>query len=401
MNQAASCWPITRLGKIISHRKEFIEIDDTEKYKRCRVQLHAKGIVLRDEVEGITIKTKKQQVCRAGELLVAEIDAKVGGFGIVPTELEGAIVSSHYFLYTLNPLKIESAFINYFVKTPFFRDQVKAQGSTNYAAIRPNQVLDYEIPLPPVSEQHRIVAKIKRLTGKVEEAQRLRGQNDTSTNKIISGILAKIIGRLEEKFGTIGLEDIIINAGYGTSKKCFSDRMEGSTPILRIPNVISEKISNTNLKYTNLSEKELEKVGLRVGDLLIVRTNGSADLVGRCAVVKALNEPTGFASYLIRIQPDTKKISSDYLQRCLWHMRVSGQLFDLARTTAGQYNVSLGRIRPGRIPLPSLEEQKSIIEYLDDLQTKIDDLKAIQAKTAVELDAMLPSILDKAFKGEL
>jgi len=78
-------WPMVPLGEIISYRKEFIQIDDVEIYKRCRVKLHAQGIVLRDEVPGTEIKTKKQQVCKAGEFLVAEIDVKVGGFGIVPT----------------------------------------------------------------------------------------------------------------------------------------------------------------------------------------------------------------------------------------------------------------------------------------------------------------------------
>ena len=78
-------WPMVPLGEIISYRKEFIQIDDAETYKRCRVKLHAQGIVLRDKVPGTEIKTKKQQVCKAGEFLVAEIDVKVGGFGIVPT----------------------------------------------------------------------------------------------------------------------------------------------------------------------------------------------------------------------------------------------------------------------------------------------------------------------------
>ena len=95
----SSVWPIVELGSVVKQRKEFIEINDLDIYKRCRVQLHSKGIVLRDEVQGAEIKTKKQQVCRAGEFLVAEIDAKVGGYGIVPNSLNGAIVSSHYFLF--------------------------------------------------------------------------------------------------------------------------------------------------------------------------------------------------------------------------------------------------------------------------------------------------------------
>ena len=40
-------WPMVSLGEVLSHRKQFIEIDDTQTYKRCRVQLHAQGVVLR------------------------------------------------------------------------------------------------------------------------------------------------------------------------------------------------------------------------------------------------------------------------------------------------------------------------------------------------------------------
>lgn len=77
-----AAWPQVPLGEVLTHRKEFVEVDDLATYRRPRVKLHAQGIVLRDEVEGSLIKTKKQQVCRAGEFLVAEIDAKVGGFGM-------------------------------------------------------------------------------------------------------------------------------------------------------------------------------------------------------------------------------------------------------------------------------------------------------------------------------
>ena len=137
-------WPITKLGEVLLHRKEFITIDDLTNYKRPRVQLHVQGIVFRDEVPGALIKTKTQQVCRAGEFLVAEIDAKVGGFGIVPKSLDGSIVSSHYFLFVIDESKLDRRFLDSFIRTPAFREQVAAQGSTNYAAIRPAHVLGYE-----------------------------------------------------------------------------------------------------------------------------------------------------------------------------------------------------------------------------------------------------------------
>jgi type I restriction enzyme, S subunit len=97
-------------------------------YKRPRVQLHAQGIVQRDEVPGALIKTKAQQVCRAGEFLVAEIDAKVGGFGIVPASLDGSIVSSHYFLFLVDEAKLTLGFLDYFIRTPAFREQGSRTG---------------------------------------------------------------------------------------------------------------------------------------------------------------------------------------------------------------------------------------------------------------------------------
>jgi len=106
----------------VRHRKEFIRIDDFTQYTRARVQLHWRGIVERDRLEGAVIKTKSQQVARTGELLVAEIDAKVGGVGIVPPELEGAVVSSHYFLFEID----ESKFIvEAKLKVKYFIDMKK------------------------------------------------------------------------------------------------------------------------------------------------------------------------------------------------------------------------------------------------------------------------------------
>lgn len=162
-------WRNVALGEVLKHRKEFILLDDTEHYKRCRVQLHAKGVVLRDTVPGSDIKTKRQQVCHAGEFLVAEIDAKMGGFGIVPESLEGAVVSSHYFLFEIDGTKLDRSFLDYFIRTTGFRNQVEAQGSTNYAAIRPASVLGYQIPLPPLAEQQAIVSRLDTLADKVRQ----------------------------------------------------------------------------------------------------------------------------------------------------------------------------------------------------------------------------------------
>lgn len=158
-----SGYPLVSLNAILRLRKEFVTIEDTEEYKRVRVQLHQRGLVLRDLVLGTAIKTKKQQLVRSGDVLVAEIDAKVGGFGVVPEDLDGAIVSSHYFLYEIDTDVADSEFVAHLMQWSELADQVAAQGSTNYAAIRETDFLTYQVPLPPIDEQRSIAHRLDRL----------------------------------------------------------------------------------------------------------------------------------------------------------------------------------------------------------------------------------------------
>lgn len=166
-----SHYQLVKLSEVIKLRKEFISINDDILYKRCRVQIQGKGVVLRDEVLGKEIKTKKQQVCKKDDFLVAEIDAKVGGYGIVPAELEDAIVSGHYFLFEINILKLLPNFLGLVIKQTQFSKQVKSTGSTNYAAIRPYHVLDYQIPLPSLKVQEKYVASYNE---KIQKAKNLK-----------------------------------------------------------------------------------------------------------------------------------------------------------------------------------------------------------------------------------
>ncbi|QGN55904.1 restriction endonuclease subunit S [Novosphingobium sp. Gsoil 351] len=166
-------WKEVPLGEVIRQRKSFITIDDDVTYKRCRVQTSARGVVLRDAVPGGEIKTKKQQVCRAGDFLVAEIDAKAGGYGLVPSSLEGAVVSSHYFLFEVDEAELDREYLGWFSRTGRFFNQVRAVGSTNYAAIRPGSVLQYTMPLPPLCEQRRIVAQLDTAATAVTRAEKL------------------------------------------------------------------------------------------------------------------------------------------------------------------------------------------------------------------------------------
>ncbi len=158
-------WWWADLGKALEQRKQFILVEDEERYQRVTVQLHGRGILPRDHVLGKAIKTKKQQVVAAHDFLVAEIDAKMGGFGIVPASLAGGIVSSHYFTFAINTDLLLPAFLEVFIRTGFLTRAilVHVRGSLNYAAIRPRHVLGIQFPFAEPTTQETLIAQIKQV----------------------------------------------------------------------------------------------------------------------------------------------------------------------------------------------------------------------------------------------
>lgn len=257
-----------------------------------------------------------------------------------------------------------------------------------------------ELP-PPIAEQRRIVARIEELAAKIEEVRGLREGAIEVLRLLSERKLSETFSQLSTRYSSKELSTIILKSEYGTSTKCGFQKGSESIPVLRIPNVSSEEVNFHEIKYGILSEKEAEKTTLKQGDVLIVRTNGSADLVGRSAVVPDLSEDVSFASYLIRLRCNQEIVTPAYLQLTLKYLRTSGQLFDLARTTAGQYNVSLGRLNSSKIPLPPLTLQSEIVENFHNLQRNINLVEKERIEALKEFDALLPAILDKAFKGEL
>jgi type I restriction enzyme S subunit len=263
-------------------RKEFITIDDLHSYKRARVQLHAQGILLKDEIPGALIKTKRQQVIRAGEFLVAEIDAKVGGFGIVPQTLEGAIVSSHYFVFQSRRGRLSERFLGWITKAPAFRQQVEAQGSTNYAAIRPNDVLGYRIPLPSLDDQRIIVERIDDVASKLLEAQTLRAASLLEIDALrrthsrqLFGSLSESIIPLEEACLEI-VDNLHTNPQYSET---------GTVPCIRSPDVGYGELDLDSARKTD--EHEYSRRTVRgepqTDDIVLVREGGGT---GKCAIVR-------------------------------------------------------------------------------------------------------------------
>ena len=103
----------------------------------------------------------------------------------------------------------------------------------------------------------------------------------------------------------------------------------------------------------------------------------------------------------MRLRPDRTKMSPDFLVYALIAPSVRSQVEEIGKTTAGNIGISGANAKSFIVSVPPIDQQNRIVAELDALQAKVDALKKLQTDTSAELDALLPSILDKAFKGEL
>ncbi len=198
-------------------------------------------------------------------------------------------------------------------------------------------------------------------------------------------------------WGRLGacLEDL----RYGTSVKC---TFEGEgVPVLRVPNIASGQLDLDELKYGPLTTRQLESLRLRQGDVIVCRTNGSLDLVGKAAVFGNLPGDYAFASYLIRLRTDSSTLLPDYLHLVLSAPIGRDQIEQRASTTAGQYNLNREILRNTLLPIPSLREQRELVDAASALLAIADRLekRVILARECAE--QLTSGILRRAYLGEL
>jgi len=161
-------------------------------------------------------------------------------------------------------------------------------------------------------------------------------------------------------------------------------------------NIQNGSLDLSDLKYLHLSDKERTGFLLQKDDIVVNRTN-SAELVGKCAVFN-LEEDFSFASYLIRLRLDKERADSKLIAAYINSPIGRAYMLSEKRQMTGQANVNSTKLKALPIALPGLPEQRRIVAGMDMLKSEVDRLKQLQAETTAELDAMLPSILDKTLK---
>lgn len=238
------------------------------------------------------------------------------------------------------------------------------RGSTNFY-LNPSDIDPYEFYIPSLNEQQ----KIAKLFLAIENT--LNNYKNTLKKLLVlkkSYLNSTITQGISEGWPLVLFDSILIDTQYGISKKS-EFQSEGRVPILGIPNIVAGDTDFSKIAWVKITNSEFEKYKIHKNDILIVRTNGNPNYVGRCVTLKIFPENSVYASYLIKLKVHENIAIPSYIEAIINSDFLRANLQHEIRSSAGNYNLNTQGIRKQLIPLPPIETQKGILNILETINT--------------------------------
>jgi type I restriction enzyme S subunit len=276
-------------------------------------------------------------------------------------------------------------------------------GSTNQVELSRPAVLAMPVPLPPKTEQRRIVAKLDALTARLARARTELDRVGALVERLRQSAFAilfdasGILHRYGERTPYLALLDFVSSTFYGP-RIAESAYVSAGVPTLRTSDIGAwGQLKAQNPPQVRVSDRDMEKWALRDGDLVVTRTGAT---IGKCALYKSEMGPALPSAYLIRIRLNLNLVRPEYV--LLFLLSPSGQeQLAAGRTATAQPNINAKAILGLSLPAPSLRVQELVIIALRSMLARADRLEAEAARARALLDRLEAAILAKAFRGEL
>jgi len=286
----------------------------------------------------------------------------------------------------------------------------QATSSITVKHLSSRTVGDIPLPIPPRKEQDRLVAAIEEHLSRLDAAvaglkrvllQLSRYRAAVLKAAVEGGLAPTGTGRSEEDGLPTGWrwETVVTLAervDYGTSAKTAE---AGDIPVLRMGNIREGTLVLESLRYLPANHREFPDLLLQAGDVLFNRTN-SAELVGKSAVYRGHPYPCSFASYLIRVRlrPDCLPEFFAAVLNSVYGRRWIGEVVS---QQVGQANVSGGKLKNFRIPLPPQNVQRLIIAEMERCFSLAVAVEGQVASGLMRAQRLRRSVLRRAFEGKL
>ncbi|EAH9491508.1 restriction endonuclease subunit S [Campylobacter coli] len=321
--------------------------------------------------------------------LYISIAGTIGKSGIIPKELNGAILTENAVKLEYIQNNISNKFMYFFTLSNIFKTQI--QTSTKIVAqpkLAITRLKQIQIPLPPLKEQERIVGILDESFAKIDESIKILEQNLLNLDELMQSALQKAFNplkdnakenyKLPQSWEWKSLEEISenISAGGDKPKNC----TESKTAKNQIP-VYANGVNNNGLVgYTDKAT--------------IIKPSLTISARGTIGFVCIRKEPYFPIVRLISLIPCENILCLHYLYFCLNFFIAKGEGSSIPQLT-------IPKFKSLQIPLPSLKKQETITKHLDFIFEKAKALKELYTKELKDYEELKQSLLNKAFKGEL
>lgn len=404
MNVFPKGWRIAYFKEFLTRADRRVTLDDSQPYKCVGVRWYGMGAFVRKETLGMTINRKQQWVIKEGDIVYNKLFAWKGAFAIADTSVDGCIVSDKFPTYTVNQELIMPSLLAYYFHTPqpAYQAQTLSKGAAAVSklTLNPPQFWDLTIPLPPMEEQRRIVARIEQLTAKIEEARRLRKEATSETDALLNSLVDELLAQVDKK-SSWRIEPIAVFAEINPSR-AGNVNLAPADLVSFVPMKAVDDITGTIAWPEPRPYTEVAKgyTWFKEGDVIFARITPCMQN-GKAAIARNLVNGVGFGSTEFHVIRPGPQITAEWIHAIVRHKAFRDEAAAHFKGTAGQQRVPQSFLEKKEIPVPPLPEQHQIITYLNGLVVKVDALKRLQAATVTEFDALLSSILDRTFKGGL
>lgn len=377
-----SRWPSVPLGELLTPSSDRVQLDPDQTYAQVTARLWGKGLALRGVVKGSEIAAAQQNRVSTNQFVISKIDARHGAFGIVPTELDGAVVSNDFPAFDVDPEKALPEYVAWVARTAWFIAICKSasEGSTNRVRLKESRFLAQAIPLPSTAEQQAIVTRLNRAAALVAE----RGHSAELVAAEIDSTLRATFARIIADAPRVAMGDI--------------------APLVRRPVVIDPDASYPELGVRSFGKGTFHKPslpGIEVGTKKLF-TVEAGDLVfnivfaweGAVAVAAEADAGRVGSHRFLTCVPAPGTATSEFLR--FWFLGEEGMLaLGQASPGGAGRNRTLGikALEAIKVPVPSLDAQI----WFDSLQAKARAAKAVQAEATAHLDQLLPAMLGEVF----
>ena len=378
-------WPTEKLCTVLRRSEDTIMPEVDAEYREVTVRLWGNGVIERGRVKGASLSGRRF-VAHAGQFIVSRIDARNGAMGLVPASLEGALVTNDFPLFTLDTQRIDPAFFGWLCRTPDFVELCRraSEGTTNRVRLKEERFLALDLSLPLLSEQRRIVARIEALAAQVHQAKVLRKEEETE------------------------IRQMLLAAFWSIARDAPRRSMSETAPLVRRPVTVTPESLYPELGVRSFGNGTFHKpvlTGLEIGDKRIFRIE-SGDLIfsnvfaweGAIAVAKQEDVGRVGSHRFITCVPQPTQAIAEFL--CFFFLTDEGlELIGKASPGGAGRNRTLGisALEKILVPVPELADQR----WCCSLLAEVAELRSLQEEATKELDALLPSVLARAFAGGL